>query len=248
MKKCIWCNRDEKIATFNNRAHTIPQSLGGKHICENVCDDCNAYFGNRASGLPSIEAIFKEFIHLSQYILLLNIQKKIRLKSEFFDVTKQLEVKTKMKYSLRKDFQNKLLRQFKRAIYKVFLEERERQCKDAHDERFNFIREFCRADLGDYPVFYMLPFKGVVLFQTDDVKNPEVRFTIRAEDLDKKFRMFEFMLCGHTLIIPTSTLYQTVFKAFLNSLKYRPVLMGTEMVEIRRIDDIDITFEHLKNN
>jgi HNH endonuclease len=51
MKKCIWCCRTEETATFITKAHTIPQSIGGKFICENVCDKCNDFFGDSGNRL-----------------------------------------------------------------------------------------------------------------------------------------------------------------------------------------------------
>ena len=70
MKKCIWCTRKESETTFKKLAHTIPQSLGGKMICENVCDDCNHYFGNISDKLPSIEETFKETFNITRLRLL----------------------------------------------------------------------------------------------------------------------------------------------------------------------------------
>ena len=60
MKVCIWCSKSEDIVNFNKIAHTIPQSLGGNHICKNVCDSCNEYFGNKEFGKPAIEITLKE--------------------------------------------------------------------------------------------------------------------------------------------------------------------------------------------
>lgn len=45
MKICIWCRKNENQGTFDKKAHTIPKSLGGDNICENVCDKCNHFFG-----------------------------------------------------------------------------------------------------------------------------------------------------------------------------------------------------------
>jgi len=70
MKKCIWCSKTEEQSTFNKRAHTFPQSLGGKNICENVCDSCNEYFGNTQYNSPAVEVILKEILNISKFLIL----------------------------------------------------------------------------------------------------------------------------------------------------------------------------------
>jgi len=66
MKKCIWCSKSEDAVQFRKLAHTIPKSLGGKMICENVCDDCNLYFGSSQFQTPSIETVIKETFNISR--------------------------------------------------------------------------------------------------------------------------------------------------------------------------------------
>lgn len=248
MRKCIWCSKEENVISFKKQAHTIPQSLGGKNVCKNVCDACNYYFGTRTAGMPSVEIVLKEVLHLSQCILLRSTNEIIRHKSEFFDINKKTQkVTAKIKYSVRPSFQDMIVRQFKRGMYKVFLEERERQCGDAHTDRFNFIREFARYNLGDYPLFYAKPFNGVVMFSSPDAKNPEVRFSEYALEIDKEFRIFEFILLGHNILIPTSKSYALNFAKFKQEAKTRPMLMGTEISEIKSINDLDITFQRLNS-
>ncbi|WP_128547814.1 HNH endonuclease [Larkinella soli] len=136
MKICIWCRRTEEQTSFLKKAHTIPQSLGGIHICTNVCDGCNAYFGSATSGKPSIEAALKEGLNLSRFHILNSVgtvgrgHRAGRYKSTYFDVdfTKEKhELKLKAKYFVLGSFQQTLTRRFKQGLYKVFLEETERQ-------------------------------------------------------------------------------------------------------------------------
>lgn len=56
MKKCIWCNKTEVETKFDKLAHTIPKSLGGQKICENVCDICNSFFGSHFNTYPSVSS------------------------------------------------------------------------------------------------------------------------------------------------------------------------------------------------
>ena len=56
----------EQNAEFKKLAHTIPQTLGGKNICQNVCDKCNLYFGSYNNKLPPIETVIKETFNISR--------------------------------------------------------------------------------------------------------------------------------------------------------------------------------------
>ena len=76
MKNCIWCRRTEYETTFNNLAHTIPETLGGKDICSNVCDGCNTFFGQHFQGSPSIDVVIKETFNISR-VRLLNTETQI---------------------------------------------------------------------------------------------------------------------------------------------------------------------------
>lgn len=247
MKTCIWCNKDESNVCFKKRAHTFPQSLGGKQICENVCDQCNYYFGTRTSGGPSVEIVLKELLHLSQYIILQSLNEPIRLKSEYFDVSKQRGIVTKPRYSIKRGFQESLIRQFKRGIYKIYLEERERQLGDAKNERFNFIREFSRYDLGDYPLYYFIPKNRMLMFSSVVIRNPEIHFSDSLMKLDEDYRFFENQFIGHYFAMPTSNLYPITIDKYKKHLIDSNHAFGVQIVDIKTIRDIDITFQYLND-
>ena len=246
MKKCIWCSLDETKVNFKKLAHTFPQSLGGKNICDNVCDLCNSYFGSKTSQAPSVEVVLKEILNLSRHILLQNIgeiNKIHRFKSEYFDINwKERKIKIKPRYSLRQGFQEKLCRQFRRGLYKVFLEERERQRKDASLDEFNFIREFARYDLSDLPVFLFRPKSGIVIFSSPDVINPEIRFTDNSDFLHDNYRIFEYQFIGHYFAIPSGRGYKLGLDNYKKKIKNDNHPFGTEIIEIKTLTDIDATF------
>lgn len=71
MKKCIWCLKKEGEVPFNKESHILPQNLGSKEICINVCDPCNEYFGEKTGkNEPSIDIALKEMLVLSKYQML----------------------------------------------------------------------------------------------------------------------------------------------------------------------------------
>jgi hypothetical protein len=116
LKHCIWCRKTEEESPFKRLAHTIPQALGGKDTCINVCDTCNHYFGIHFQGSPSIETIIKETFNISRVRLLdtdRNIGKNkaiAKFSSIYFDVDlKNHKIELKLSYRLRKSFQEKKL-------------------------------------------------------------------------------------------------------------------------------------------
>ena len=67
MKTCIWCLKKEGV-TFEKVSHILPQNLGSKKICRDVCDTCNQYFGEKTGRFdPSIDIALKEMLVLSKY-------------------------------------------------------------------------------------------------------------------------------------------------------------------------------------
>ena len=246
MRTCIWCNKDESTVLFHKKAHTFPQSLGGESICENVCDLCNHFFGSPQSQSPAIEIVLKEILNISKYILLNQVNKipkNKRYKSEYFNLNwekKSINLKPSRVY------QEKLGRLFRKGLYKVFLEERERQRKDAKDSRFDFIREFARYNLGDYPIYYFKPKFGAVFFSSIDINKPMIRFTEHSDNMDKDFKAYDYIIMGHTFCIPTSRyfvdLYLDYYKKHLIETNYS---FGTEIISIKYVEDIDFTFKFL---
>lgn len=251
MKKCIWCSKDETKTSFDRKAHTFPQSLGGKNICENVCDNCNSYFGNKENTKPSVEIALKEILNLSKHILLKNLNEKAhkRHTSEYFNFNPNSNtLKYKMKYQFKKGFQEEFARRFRRGIYKVFLEERERQRNDAFDSRFDFIREFARYDLSDFPVYYVKPKFKAVFLSLPDIKNPQIRFTDHSDKIDSEFRFYTYTFFGHNFAIPTSKYFHNeLLSKFKENLIKTDDPFGTELIEIIHIEDIDFRFNNIRD-
>lgn len=250
MKICIWCRKNENQEAFDKKAHTIPQSLGGQNICENVCDKCNHYFGTPLPNLPASELVFKEMLNISKFYLLKttnSIPKNKRYKSEYFNVNwDKFHITLKPRYSLKKGFQKKLGRQFRKGIFKVFLEERERQRKDALSSRFDFIREFARFDLGDYPIYIQVPKFKAIFAALPDIQNPQIRFTEHSDEMDKRFRIYDYQLLGHNFLIPTSSQFDNLCRDnYLKYLKNENHPFGTTIKRIDYAENIDYTFRYV---
>jgi hypothetical protein len=252
MKTCIWCTRKEPFVTFYKKAHTFPKSLGGESICENVCDSCNHFFGSPNNQSPAIEVVLKEVLNMSKYLLLNQVKeipKNKRYKSEYFNLNWEKKTITlKPRYQLYKGYQEKLGRLFRKGIYKVFLEERENQRNDAKESKFDFIREFARYDLGDYPIYYFKPKFNAVFFSSIDTNSPMIRFTQHSDEIDKQYKIFEYMIMGHYFGIPTSKYFDKLyFNDYTEYLKKTDNPFGVEIIPIKYVEDIDYTFRMLNN-
>lgn len=257
MKKCIWCSLSEPFVTFKNKAHTIPQSLGGENICENICDSCNSYFGKHSLGSPSIETIIKETFNLSRTRLLNqkeylgNQKKQFKFSSVFFSVNnKTNKLSLKLKYQLFPSFQEKIGRQMKKGIYKIFLEETERQKGTAHDPKYDFIREYARYNFGDYPLIYFERKFGVFMTSQSWVEHP-----VLFLDGDQPFKylistqsFFEFELLGHVFGIATSKSSKLVFDDYIKKTikAKKQFFRGLRVVE--KFNDVDLSLSILDDH
>ncbi|NML55776.1 HNH endonuclease [Chryseobacterium cheonjiense] len=248
MKKCIWCSRNDNDVNFNTLAHTFPQSLGGKNICLNVCDSCNFEFGKKQSFQPSVDLAVKEIFNLSRFLISdsKNISSYKRFSSEYFKVNLQRrQINIKMKYKLQSKFQENFARSFKRGIYKIFLEERERICGDSHSDEFNFIREFSRYNLNDVPLYYLRPRYPILLIDQEQLDNPKLHFTESDLELHRKYRLYEFYYGGYSYLLHTNAFMQDLHINKYNAevvMKNKNSMILSTLVQIHRMEDLDFRY------
>ncbi len=244
-KKCIWCCRADNV-TFNKKAHTIPQNLGGKEICESVCDECNLFFGTHYKGSPSVETTIKETFNISRARFLrhgdrIGKNKPMpKFSSEYFNLDlKRNTLNLKPKYKLQKGFQEKLGRQIKKGLYKMFLEEVERQTGDGLNPKYDFIREFARYDLGDYPVFYFERRLGIILMTDELAETP--RLVIRLEDFVSEPCFYEFEILGHVFAIAISKIWNVAYDNYIEKTKADKKEFFRGYRVLKSFNDIDVS-------
>jgi len=251
MKKCIWCSKSSPAVTFDKIAHTYPQSLGGKRTCENVCDLCNKFFGDKERFLPSVEIALKEVLNISRHIILTQNGKKSqkRFTSEYFVFNANSNViKHKMKYKLTAGFQEEFARRFRRGIYKIYLEERERQKGDALDSRFDFIRAFARYDFNDCLIYYLKPKFKILGISDETTSDPQIHFTKYSDNIDKIYRFYSYSFFGHNLVLPTHNVFHEEFLELYKGYLRRNDALGKDLIEVKSIFDIDFAFEYLSDH
>ena len=253
MKHCIWCRKTEQETSFNKVAHTIPQTLGGKNICKNVCDICNGFFGQHYQGFPSVETVIKETFNITRIRLLdkENFGKNkavAKFSSQYFKVDlKKHKLDLKPAYRLQKGFQEKIGRQIKKGLYKIFLEEIERQKYDGHNSQYDFIREFCRYDIGDYPVFYYERLHGIILIAKSWIISPQFFL-----DPDQQFKylvrepnFFEFEFLGHVFGIATSRSWELAIDNYIRSTTEAKKQLFSKWRLVNNFNDIDLALSIL---
>ena len=249
MKKCIWCNKSEKETSFKTKAHTIPKGLGGITICENVCDSCNFYFGNNQNGSPSIELIIKETFNLSKFCLLntgsqtINNKNSPHYSSVYFTVDFQKgKIDIKNKYKLRSGFQENICRLIKRGLYKIFLEENERINGDSLNPQYDFIREFARYDLNDFPIYYFERLHPILMSGEGLIKQPHIPFNIITMNyLLRDYGFFEVEFFGHVLSIATYRNWDIAIDKYLSeSIKIKSGHFKSYKL-IKKWNDIDLS-------
>jgi hypothetical protein len=248
IKKCIWCSKNYPQVKFENEAHTIPKTLGGKNICDAVCDSCNSYFGNMQNRLPSIETVLKESFNVSRLIYL-HTEDEVgknralpKFSSVFFKLDlRKKKISIKSAYKIRRGFQVNVGRLLRRGIFKIFLEERQRQYGDAHLPKYNFIREFARYDLGDFPVYYFKRKYGIVATSTEYSKSPELfmKEGFKMKYLIEDYSFFEFELLGHVLSIPTSRQFHLTSDVYKQKTYLTKKELFTGFHSIKKFTDFD---------
>lgn len=225
MKQCIWCKKTESETPFDTKAHTVPKSLGGKRICENVCDECNQIFGRHYFQLPPVENAIKEAFHVTRARFLEQMgevgRNKIMTKADsstYFkiDLAKK-SIKPKASYRLQKGFLRNFGRQLKKGLYKIYLEETERINKNGHDERFDFIRHFARYNIGDFPVFYFKRSFAAVFMHKDFLDDPHLEFDPehRNKMLYHGNGFYEFELIGHVIGVAERRFWELELNEYL---------------------------------
>jgi hypothetical protein len=252
VKKCIWCFKNESEVKFNNVAHTIPQTLGGKDLCINVCDGCNSYFGSYNNKLPPIDTVLKETFNVSRARFLeahgqIGKNKLMsHFSSTYFKINfKQHKIELKPQFKFHSHFQDKICRQMKKGLFKIYLEETERKFGNGHDSKFDFIREFARYNIGDYPIFYFERLYGMIVIPNGYIEHPEL--IPDYEYLVNEAGFYEFEFFGHVFGIPIIRNWHLVFENYKRKTLEAKKKFFPKMKLVKNFNDVDLTL-HILND
>jgi len=193
---CIWCGKTYPSVSFTKIAHVLPKALGGKEIVEDVCDDCNQYFGTAPKGkhgIPCIDHAFKEiFGAIRMFSKNLTPDSYKKFTTSYFTYRHSSHT-----IKIRNNFNSQAVtHQFKRALYEVFLQKYHLETGDGHNSMFKMVRDYARYDIGSPHVFY--GFNNIILSPTNDyMQHPYLPMGDKIREDIFKYGMFDFWLMGH---------------------------------------------------
>lgn len=246
--KCLWCLNEDPKVTFNKKAHTIPKSLGGQNYNNNVCDDCNSFFGNKQEVNYSIEEALKETFNITRRRLLYNSKQKRKVgkfKSRFFDIRERNgkpRLLVKPSFRLNSAFQKELSYYFKRGLYKMYLEELNRQTNKGFEPKYDIIRNFARYGLGTATVLYFTRTAGMMMMFEREAETP-ILFFDRMKYLYSNDKFVEIEFLGHVFGFPIAIFTKSDFDNYINkSLKEKQGLFREANV-IEKLTDVDLSLQ-----
>lgn len=200
--KCIWCGRENPVVSFKNEPHIIPESLGGKELGFDICDECNSAFGTATLGVPNTNLVFKEVFSATRFAMRkLNSESWKQFKSVFFRYEH-----SRRTFVIKSNFKEHIItKQFKRSLFEVFLQKYHQITEDGNNPKFVAVREFARYGKGNLRVFYA--YNNVVL--TPELEGiPELAMNKTLIDIMNETGVFCFWFFGHPLYLEV---FPTVF-------------------------------------
>lgn len=252
---CIFCGRDESTgATFKEKPHTFPRAAGGDRIGFDVCDECNHFFGqpdNSATPHIGVELACKE-VFGAQRALLRRDKNPPNLRSVFFEYRRSKH-KWIFKNHFKESDENFLLtfgRQFRRAMYEVFLQEYHYATQNGLDPSFDNIRNFARYGVGDVPLYYVTHRIGVY-FMENGADGKFIPHITIAEPHLKEIEDYGFVtlyLFGQSFILEVKNDAERYRKAYLqktiDKLSQTPsIYSGIQQID--KITDMDFLLTKL---
>lgn len=159
-------------------------------------------------------------------------------------------ISPKPAWRLHRGFQEELSLFFRRGLYKMFLEALEADSGSALDSKYDFIREFARYGLGDYPVFYFLRRLGIVLLIKRHVEHPEILW---QKDQQMKYlihssHFVEFELLGHVFGLPIARRADVIAESYLNETTVLKRKFFQGLVMVKYFNDVDLSMNMFKEN
>ncbi|WP_207430196.1 hypothetical protein [Sabulibacter ruber] len=236
----------EKGKTFKNQPHTISRKIGNTPVGFDICDECNTYFGTIGRTdlfTVSPEVALIETYGVLQFLSNAVLDSSLKLKSRFFQYHLSTSaVQPKGDYELKPKFLKNFTRQFKRGIYEVFLQEYHRCTQNGLDQRFDHIRSFARADLGDLPL-YFLEEKDAPQMEAADTTS-SLSFPENALLLLDEFGFYSLRLMGRVFFLEVTPKAkggkETYFRKEHHAWHKKGSLLS-KLVKLELITDLDFT-------
>lgn len=248
---CIFCGKRAPDVTFYEKPHTTPRSLGSDRIGFDVCDECNHFFGTPDKAMRphiAVETSVKEILGVIRFML--NLEREGHeddvLKSIYFNFwmsRKTLQFKRSFESS--PSFRRVFLKQFKRGLYELFLQEYHLETGNGLDSRFDRVRRYARYGIGDLPVWHL---QTRMMLVEDDLSVPELKFSDQALEEIETYGFYSFILWGfwfYLEVTPRADLTREVYLQKQANEVHVGGFVVSNMVQLNDIYDIDFTLRQL---
>ncbi|MEQ1665821.1 MAG: hypothetical protein ABL927_10635, partial [Bdellovibrionales bacterium] len=158
----------------------------------------------------------------------------------YFDVDLSKK-KFKVKPAFRRElsFQARFAKVFKRGLYKVFLEESERQFGNGHDEKYDFVRQVARYGLDTYPLFYFFRTNGIIMMLSNESESPAIHFQ-KMNYLHNNEYYVEIEFMGHVFGFPINRYWELLIEQNLKDSIRKKIGFFNAFKEVKKITDIDL--------
>lgn len=248
---CIFCGKSKPETTFFDRPHTTPHSLGSDRIGFDVCDKCNHFFGEPDKSMYprlAVETCVKEIFGVIRFMLNLEREghENDMLKSKYFNFWRSRNIlQFKSTFKSNPYFRRTFIKQFKRGLYELFLQEYHKETENGLDPKFDRIRRFARYGIGDIPVWHL---QTRLLLVESNLDIPELRFSdYSLEEIDT-YGFYSMLLWGFWFYLEVTPRAELAREIYLRRVA-KDVNVGgfvvSDMVQLTDIEQIDFTLRQL---
>lgn len=250
--KCIFCGKSYPEITFFDKPHTTPHSLGSDRIGFDVCDKCNHFFGEPDKSIYprlAVETCVKEIFGVIRFMLNLEREghEKDTLKSRYFNFWRSrntLQFKTTFKHNS-PYFRRIFIKQFKRGLYELFLQEYHMQTGNGLDARFDRVRRYARYGYGDIPIWHL---QTRLLLLEADLSIPALAINEHAIEEIDTYGFYSMYLWGFWFYLEVTPRAELAREVYLRKVA-KDVNVGSfvveDLVQLKDVDDIDYTLRQL---
>lgn len=249
--KCIFCGKSAPEVTFYDKPHTTPHSLGSDRIGFDICDKCNHFFGEPDKSMYprlAVETCVKEIFGVVRFMI--NLEREghedDQLKSIYFNFWRSRNtLQFKRTYRNNLYFKQAFLKQFKRGLYELFLQEYHKATENGLDQRFDRVRRYARYGYGDLPVWHL---QSRMLLIEDNLSVPEVRFSDHIIEEMDTYGFFSMYLWGFWFFLEVTPRAELTREVYLQK-QIKDLNVGgfvfKDLIELTDIEQIDFTLRQL---
>ncbi len=168
------------------------------------------------------------------------------LKSLYFNYWRSRDtLQIKPTFASTPSFRRVFIKQFKRGLYELFLQEYHLATVKGLDSRFDRIRGYARYGFGDVPVWHL---QTRMLLIEDDLSIPQFHFSESIMEEIDTYGFYELYIWGFWFLLEVTPRAELTREVYLQN-KARDMRVGgfvvARMVELKDIDDIDYTLRQL---